>query len=99
MECELIRPATLDEALAARQNYNMDALPIAGGQSLLVLLRNRLITPRALIDLDLIDNLKGVEANSEGISIGAMNTYAQLLSSPVVGETIPVLAQAARMVS
>jgi len=100
MECELIRPATLDEALEARRNYNLDGLPIAGGQSLLVMLRNNLIAPRALIDLELIDELKAVEeAGSAGLSIGAMNTYSQLLTSTVVRETAPVLAQAARMVS
>jgi aerobic carbon-monoxide dehydrogenase medium subunit len=99
MECELIRPETLDEALDARQKYNLDALPIAGGQSLLVMLRNKLLTPRALIDLDLVEELKGVESSSGGISIGAMDTYSQLLTSPVVGEAAPVLAMAAGMVS
>jgi CO/xanthine dehydrogenase FAD-binding subunit len=52
MECELIRPAVLGEALAARQQYGADCLPIAGGQSLLVMLRNRLVSPKALIDLE-----------------------------------------------
>lgn len=99
MECELIRAATLDEALEVRQHYTFDALPVAGGQSLLVMLRNKLIAPKALIDLDPITDLKGMEASSEGLSIGAMNTYAQLLTSPLVGETAPVLAQAARVVS
>ena len=45
MECKLIRPASLEEALAAREEYTHDALPIAGGQSLLVMMRNRLVSP------------------------------------------------------
>ncbi len=99
MECKLIRPADLDEALAARQEYTHDALPIAGGQSLLVMMRNRLVAPAALIDLEPIEALRGVEVSSAGISIGAMNTCRQLIVSPVLGEEIGVLPVAARQVS
>ena len=99
MECKLIRPADLAEALAAREEYTEDALPIAGGQSLLVMMRNRLVTPRALIDLEPIEALRGIEVQSAGISIGAMNTCRQLIASPVLSEEIGVLPAAARQVS
>ena len=99
MECKLIRPADLDEALAAREQYTHDALPIAGGQSLLVMMRNRLVAPAALIDLEPIEALRGVEVSSAGISIGAMNTCRQLIASPVLGEEVGVLPVAARQVS
>ncbi|MDE0343964.1 MAG: xanthine dehydrogenase family protein subunit M [Deltaproteobacteria bacterium] len=99
MECRLIRPADLDEALAAREEYTDDALPIAGGQSLLVMMRNRLVRPGALIDLEPIEALHGVEVSSAGISIGAMNTCRQLIASPVLGEEVRVLPAAARQVS
>ncbi|MDE0035525.1 MAG: xanthine dehydrogenase family protein subunit M [Deltaproteobacteria bacterium] len=99
MECNLIRPADLDEALAARERYTDDALPIAGGQSLLVMMRNRLVAPRALIDLEPLEALRGVEVSGAGISIGAMNTCRQLIASPVLGEEVAVLPAAARQVS
>ncbi len=99
MECKLIRPASLEEALAAREEYTHDALPIAGGQSLLVMMRNRLVSPGALIDLDPIEELRGIEVHSTGISIGAMNTCRQLIASPLLGETVGVLPAAARQVS
>ena len=99
MECRLIRPAGLDEALAAREEYTDDALPIAGGQSLLVMMRNRLVRPGALIDLEPVEALHGVEVSSAGISIGAMNTCRQLMASPLLGEEVGVLPAAARQVS
>ena len=99
MECKLIRPDDLDEALAAREQYTDDALPIAGGQSLLVMMRNRLVAPRALIDLEPLKALRGIEVQSSGISIGAMSTCRQLIASPVLGEEIAVLPAAARQVS
>ncbi len=99
MECKLIRPADLDKALAAREQYTHDALPIAGGQSLLVMMRNRLVAPAALIDLEPIEALRGVEVSSAGISIGAMSTCRQLIASPVLGEEVGVLPEAARQVS
>ena len=99
MDCKLIRPADLEEALAARAEYTHDALPIAGGQSLLVMMRNRLVAPRALIDLEPIEALRGIDAHSAGISIGAMNTCRQLIASPVLGQAAPALPAAARQVS
>ncbi len=99
MECNLIRPADLDQALAAREQYMHDALPIAGGQSLLVMMRNRLVMPAALIDLDPIEDLHGIEVHSNGISIGAMNTCRQLIESPILREEVGVLPNAARQVS
>ncbi len=98
MECKLIRPTDLDEALAAREEYT-DGLPIAGGQSLLVMMRNRLISPGALIDLEPVEALRGIEVQSTGISIGAMNTCRQLIASPVLREEVGVLPSAARQVS
>ena len=99
MECKLIRPADLEEALAARERYTDDALPIAGGQSLLVMMRNRLVTPPALIDLEPVEALRGVEVRASGMSIGAMNTCRQLIASPVLGAEVGVLPAAARQVS
>jgi carbon-monoxide dehydrogenase medium subunit len=59
IERKLVRPETMEEALGQREQYQKDALPIAGGQSLLVLLRNKLIDPKVLIDLERLGELRG----------------------------------------
>lgn len=101
MECKLIQPRTLDEALEVREKYTLDALPVAGGQSILVMLRNKLINPEVFIDLDSIEGagLRGVEPNASGISIGPMTTYYQMITSSPLQQSAPVLAQAAEKVS
>src|SRR3954471_21991592 len=98
-ERKLLRPETLAEALGHREQYQRDALPIAGGQSLLVLLRNKLIDPKVLIDLQRIEELHGVQNKTDGMSIGAMNTIHNLMSSSsAVRAALPILSQAASKV-
>ncbi|HEV8725072.1 MAG TPA: xanthine dehydrogenase family protein subunit M [Candidatus Binatia bacterium] len=97
-ERKLVRPDTLDEALGQREHYQKDALPIAGGQSLLVLLRNKLIDPKVLIDLERLGELRGLRRRTEGMSIGAMTTIDNLASSSEVRAAIPILSQAASKV-
>ena len=97
-ERKLVRPDTLQEALGQREQYQRDALPIAGGQSLLVLLRNKLIDPKVLIDLERIGELRGVQRRTDETSIGAMNTIYNLMSSSEVRAAVPILSQAASKV-
>ena len=98
MERKLVRPDSMDEALSQREQHGMDALPIAGGQSLLVMLRNKLIDPKILLDLESIGELRGLQRQSSGVSIGAMTTFFDLLSSTDVQSAVPVLGQAAAKV-
>jgi len=98
IERKLIRPETMEEALGQREQYQRDALPIAGGQSLLVLLRNRLIDPKVLIDLERLGELRRVQPGTDGMSIGAMNTIYNLMSSSQVRAGAPILSQAASKV-
>lgn len=99
MDCKLIQPKELSEALEVREKYSHEGMPIAGGQSLLVMLRNKLVAPKALIDLDGLKELQGIQQKPDGLCIGAMTTFYSLLSSPVIQGTIPVLAHAAAKVS
>ncbi|MGH9637869.1 MAG: FAD binding domain-containing protein [Candidatus Angelobacter sp.] len=98
IERQLLRPETLAEALGQREQYQRDALPIAGGQSLLVLLRNKLIDPKVLIDLERVGELRSVQRKSDGMSIGAMNTIYNLMSSSELRAALPILSQAASKV-
>ena len=98
MERKLVRPHSIDEALSQRQQHGRDALPLAGGQSLLVMLRNKLIDPKILLDLESIGELRGLQRQGAGVSIGAMMTFFDLLSSADVQSAMPMLAQAAAKV-
>ena len=98
MDRKLIRPQTMEEALNEREKYGRDALPIAGGQSLLVLLRNKLIDPKFLIDLQTLNELQGVKLGANGMSIGAMTTIHNLASSSDVQTAASILAQGASKV-
>jgi len=66
--------------------------PLAGGMSLLPILRLRLGSASTLVDLNGIDELRGISVISEGLRIGAMTTHCAVASSPLVHETIPTLA-------
>ena len=98
MEIKLFRPHSLEEALSQRADYGRDALPIAGGQSLLVMLRNKLIDPKVLLDLEPLGELRDLQPRADGISIGAMTTFFDLISSADVQKASPILAQAAAKV-
>jgi carbon-monoxide dehydrogenase medium subunit len=98
MDRKLIRPETMEQALSEREKYGRDALPIAGGQSLLVLLRNKLVDPKMLIDLQTLTELEGIKQRDGGLSIGAMTTIHNLSSSSDVHKAASVLAQGASKV-
>jgi len=86
------------EALSERANYGRDALPIAGGQSLLVMLRNKLIDPPVLIDLQTLGELQSMKPQGTTLSIGAMTTIHALAVSSEVQTAAPILAQGAAKV-
>src|ERR1044071_9674391 len=98
IERKLLRPQTLEDALVERQRYGRDALPIAGGQSLLVLLRNKLIDPTMLLDLEGIQDLRGFDQVIGGATLGAMTAIHSAASHPELREIVPVLSQAASKV-
>ena len=81
------RASSVDEALGLLMEHGADAKIIAGGQSLLPLMKLRLARPDRLIDIGRIDSLRGVRSLPDGrLAIGALTTYAQLLEeSSVMG--------------
>src|SRR5262245_62961256 len=68
---------------------------IAGGHSLIPLLKLRLATPAALVDISRISELKQLKAEDGGVRIGALATHAEIAASELVQSTCPVLAEAA----
>ena len=71
---------------------------LAGGQSLVPLIKLRLAEPATLIDLSKIAELRGVREDSQGLLIGAMTTYFQTIDDPTVQRRCPLLVQTIRQV-
>ncbi|MFE9107234.1 FAD binding domain-containing protein [Actinomadura geliboluensis] len=86
------RPATVDDAVRALSDAGEDAKVLAGGQSLMPLLRMRLAIPDALIDLDRLDGLREIRDAGDAIVIGAMATHHQVMRDPLVREHAPLIA-------
>jgi aerobic carbon-monoxide dehydrogenase medium subunit len=91
---DYIAPTSVDEALAALAEHGDDAKVIAGGQSLLPVLRMRLNAPEVVIDLCGIEVLRGIHDDGDHLSIGAMTTHHTVLHDPLVAEHAALLAKA-----
>ncbi|GAA1841022.1 FAD binding domain-containing protein [Asanoa iriomotensis] len=92
-------PTTVDEAISALRDAGEDAKVIAGGQSLLPLLRMRFAAPSTLVDLGGVEELRHVREDGDTIVIGAMVTHARVLRDPLVNAHVPLLAQATSTVA
>src|SRR6266498_3282155 len=91
------RPASLDEAVSTLAELE-DSRPLAGGHSLLPMMRLRLSTPQALVDLGGITGLDGIAEDNDGVRIGALATHAAVAESELVQERCAVLAETAALV-
>lgn len=91
---DYVRPATVPDAVNAIGS-SMEARYLAGGQTMVPTLKQRLARPGKLVDLSALRELKGVERSGNAIGIGAMTTHAEVASNAVVREAIPALAKLA----
>jgi aerobic carbon-monoxide dehydrogenase medium subunit len=89
-------PATLAEAVQLLQGAEVK--PLAGGQSLLPLMKLRLASPGQLVDLRRIAELRGIREDGDAIILGAMTTYLTALKSPVLAKRAPLVVEAAQVV-
>lgn len=91
------RPGSVADA-AALLTEGEDAKLLAGGQTLIPTLKQRLAQPSDLVDLGRIPELKGIREEAGGITIGATTTHAEVASSPAVARLIPALAHLAGLI-
>jgi carbon-monoxide dehydrogenase medium subunit len=83
---DYVRPVTLDDAIRELAAHDGDTKVLAGGQSILPLLKLRLATAGRLVDIGRLAELKGVRTMADGgLAVGALTTYAELMDSPVMG--------------
>jgi aerobic carbon-monoxide dehydrogenase medium subunit len=93
------RPASLDDAVALLADLGEDARPLAGGHSLIPMMKLRLATPEHLVDLAAISDLKGIRQDGDQIVIGAMVTQHELIASDLIVARLPILREAALLIA
>jgi carbon-monoxide dehydrogenase medium subunit len=95
---DYVAPATVDEAIQALSQAGDDAKVLAGGQSLVPVLRLRLAAPTMLVDLNKISELRGVRDDGDAIVVGAMTTHHDVINDPLIREHAALLALATQTV-
>ena len=97
-ELDYARPESVEEAvklLAARE----DARALAGGQSLVNVMKTRVAAPELVVDLNRIDALRGIADGGGALELGAMTTYSAIVDSAEVAAARPILAEVARTIA
>jgi aerobic carbon-monoxide dehydrogenase medium subunit len=96
---DYVRPSSLDEAVRALDQGGEDAKVIAGGQSLLPLLRLRLAYPEVLVDVGSLDALRGVRDEGETLLIGSLTTHDDAIRDPTLVAHCGLIAEGAGLVA
>jgi aerobic carbon-monoxide dehydrogenase medium subunit len=93
------RAGSVEHALQLLGKYGPESRVVAGGHSLLPMMKLRLAQPEALIDINDLDELSRIRLDGHELAIGAMVRHAGLLSSAVVGDHFPILWDAERVIA
>jgi carbon-monoxide dehydrogenase medium subunit len=96
---EYHRPANLPEAITLLTRYGDGAKLLAGGHSLLPMMKLRFAEPAHLIDLGRIPDLRGIAVVGDQLHIGAMTTENELVWSKLLAEKLPLLVEGARCIA
>lgn len=96
---ELYQPTAIDHALNLMNRYGDDGWVLAGGQDSFDWFKDRAKKPKAVIDINGIDDLHGIRETADGIEIGALTTLTEIETSALIKEKYGVLADAARHVA
>jgi xanthine dehydrogenase YagS FAD-binding subunit len=96
---ELFQPADVETALELLDRYGDRGWRLSGGYDSLDWLKNRAKGPTAVIDLEQLDELRGIRETSEGVEIGALTTLTEVETSPLIQDSFGLLADAARHVA
>jgi 4-hydroxybenzoyl-CoA reductase subunit beta len=99
-EFKLLRPHTLDEALASLANHGSDIRVLAGGTDIIPSMRQKLFEPHFMLDIRHIAELKGIRSKQgEGVEIGALTTLSEIERSSFLKQQYSVLTEAAATVA
>ncbi|HZE00225.1 MAG TPA: xanthine dehydrogenase family protein subunit M [Pseudonocardiaceae bacterium] len=95
---DYVAASSVEEAVQALAQAGEDAKVLAGGQSLVPVLRLRLATPTTLVDLNKISELRGVREDGDAIVVGAMTTHHDVINNGLIAEHAALLALATQTV-
>ncbi len=93
------RPTSVKEAVGLLGSLGDDARAIAGGHSLIPMMKLRLASPTHLIDLAAVADLKGVREDGRDIVVGAMTTQHELINSELLAKKIPILRETSLLIA
>jgi carbon-monoxide dehydrogenase medium subunit len=93
------KAATVDEAIALLRRHGPDALVVAGGHSLLPMMKLRLAEPSALVDINGLSELSHIRVEGDEVRLGALVRHADVLESPIVREHFSILPDAERLIA
>ncbi len=93
------RPSSTAAAVALLGTLGEDARPLAGGHSLIPMMKMRLAVPAHLVDLRGIPELQGIRQDGEAVVIGAMVTQHEMLGSALLGERLPIIGETAALIA
>lgn len=93
------RPKSVADAVALLAELGDDARPLAGGHSLIPVMKLRLAEPSHLVDLGGIADLKGIRTDGNDVVIGAMTTQHEVIGSDLLAAKIPLLREAALVIA
>ena len=93
------RPSTVDDAIALLSQHGDEGRVIAGGHSLVPMMKLRLAAPSHLIDLGALDELRGIEVGDQDITIGAMTTQHEIMASDALAARCPILRETAALIA
>jgi carbon-monoxide dehydrogenase medium subunit len=92
-------PGSVDDAIALLSQYGDEAKILAGGHSLLPMMKLRFAEPEHLVDINNIESLKGIREENGAIVIGSMTSESALIASSLLQEKCPMLPEAAKMIA
>jgi aerobic carbon-monoxide dehydrogenase medium subunit len=93
------RASTVEHALALLAQLGPEARVVAGGHSLIPMMKLRLAQPGALVDINDLAELAFIRIDGDELRVGALVRHAELLASPLVGEHFPILRDAERVIA
>ncbi|WP_395104490.1 FAD binding domain-containing protein [Actinomadura sp. SCN-SB] len=96
---EYERATSVEEALALLARHGPEARVVAGGHSLIPMMKLRLAEPEALIDINDVEELSSIRIDGDMLCVGALVRHAELLDSAVAGEHFPILHDAERVIA
>jgi carbon-monoxide dehydrogenase medium subunit len=91
---DLLQPRSVEEAVELLQKHGDESRPLGGGTTLIILMKQRALYYRYLIDLQSIPGLAGIKREPDGLRIGALATHRMVETSPEVRRAFPALAEA-----